>query len=628
MLNPVAMPSTLRCVTSAALALVLCLVSATPVLALINPDFTPADMVRRANAVLEVEVGQWSEGDERLVVHQIDAVRGEAPEELVLDTSEMDRRTASSLKEGTTQQRNEAMIFTGDFSAAAMEGGMGGQQPVAMMHLDVTWFGLYPAGDGRLKVGQDPIDLSTVWAGDQAMLRGVVDYIRTDPRAEVPVVVGAEWEQDELFGKFEGTVYGMKAIEIRGDGKPWLLVMYEHGDRLFERSEGGAWEDRTASVDLESVSRYAATGHFNGSGRLDIATWDGEQLALQLQDEEGQFNSRPVELDRTVNELLGIAVWAAPDAERSGLVLAPAAGGPIVLVPRGDDDFEAVALDPLEDGEDAGPVVVGDFTGDGINDLAQPLADGLALYRGEADGGFAPPTRAAEANLGEGINSADVGDFDASGRLDVLVSGRRGTALLINEGDGTFVNRMEASGEPSYIARPNTSGAMTLDVNSDGRHDFLLLYENMGMHVYFNRGFRTFGYSISLELGDAMLDGTDAAMHGQVAAAVADFTGDGSTDVALVTADGEGWMLSTVLTDGQPRGVTVAVPEQVKGPVLVSARDGERLLGARVARPGQPVHFGKTTRGPLDISWHIAGHDPADQRVIALEPQRFVIPAP
>ncbi len=620
--------ATVHPVIAASLALALCLAATSPAKALINPDFTPADMVRRANAVLEVEVGQWREGDERLTVHDINTVRGDGPDELVLDTTDLDSRSASSLEEGASKERNKAMVFTGDFSAAAMGGGGAGRQPVAMMHLDVTWFGLYPGDDGRLRVGEDPIDLSTVWAGDQAMLRSVVQYIRTDPRAEVPVVVGAEWDQDELFGEFDGTVYGMKAIEIGGDGKPWLLVMYEHGDRLFVRSDEGSWEDRTEAVGLESRSRHAAAGDFNGSGRVDIATWDGEQLALQLQDEEGQLTASSVEVDETVNDLLGMAVWAAPDAERSGLVLAPAAGGPIVLVPSGDDDFEAITLGSLDEEQAAGPVVVGDFTGDGINDIVQPLADGLALYRGEADGGFASPTHAAEANLGEDINSADVGDFDASGRLDVLVSGRRGTALLINEGDGAFINRMEASGEPSYIARPNTAGAMTLDVNSDGRHDFLLLYENMGMHVYFNRGFRTFGYSISLELGDAMLDGTDAAMNGQVAAAVADFTGDGSTDVALVTADGEGWMLSTVLTDGQPRGVTVAVPEQVKGPVYVSAKEGERSLGARVVRPGKPVYFGKTARGPLNITWRIPGHDAEDERVIALEPQRFIIPAP
>lgn len=620
--------SPLMPLTAAALTVAVLLGFAAPATALINPDFTPIDMVRRSQAIIALEVGKWSQGDQRLTVLSTEAVQGEAPRELVIETTNLDMRSAATLEREAAGERNPALVFTGDFSAAALQEAMGTDQPVAVIHINLTWFGLYPAEEGRLRLGPDPLDLSTVWAGGHGMLRGVVDYIRSDPRAEVPVVVAAEWVADEAFGHFDATVRGMMAVELRGGDKPWLLVLTDEGDRLLERTGAGRWQDHTAEVGLGSRSRHAAVGDFDGNGRLDIASWTGDALELHLQGEDGRFSRRAVALDGELDGITGLTVWAPAGAKRSGLVLSPATGGPIVLAPEGGDGFTQVQLEPLNEQIAAGPVAVGDFTGDGINDIAQPLADGLALYRGKADGGFAAAQRAAEAALGEELNSTAVGDFDGSGRLDVLANGRRGTAMLINKGDGLFEEMMEESGEPSYIARPGAVGVRTLDVNSDGRHDFLLLYDNMGMHVYFNRGFRTFGYSISLELGDAMLDGTDAAMDGQVAATVADFTGNGHKDLALVTVDGEGWLLSTGLTEGEPRGVTVALDERIKGPVRISAVEGRRSLGSRIVRPGKPVYLGKTARGPLEIAWHIPGQPEQSRRIIALERQRFVIPAP
>jgi hypothetical protein len=200
--------------------------------------------------------------------------------------------------------------------------------------------------------------------------------------------------------------------------------------------------------------------------------------------------------------------------------------------------------------------------------------------------------------------------------------------MLIGDGKGRFREATAETGEPAYLSRPNIVAATTTDINADGREDFVLLYSNMGAHFYFNRGFRCFGYSIELELGDAELDGTDAAADGQQALAVADFDGKGGPQVVVVTAEGQVWYLTGTPENPPAMGLHVALPAGMPGPVTVTAVDGTRALGARVARHGQPAYFGKVNRGPLALTWRDAAGKEHSHRVIVLGPTRFVLPKP
>ena len=90
----------------------------------------------------------------------------------------------------------------------------------------------------------------------------------------------------------------------------------------------------------------------------------------------------------------------------------------------------------LQTASPAQVIRTGDFTGNGIVDLAVLTADGLSIYLGNGKGGFLPPTTDAVPSEADGLTLADV---NHDGQLDLLVGDAYGDVLvLLGKGDGTF----------------------------------------------------------------------------------------------------------------------------------------------------------------------------------------------
>ena len=88
-------------------------------------------------------------------------------------------------------------------------------------------------------------------------------------------------------------------------------------------------------------------------------------------------------------------------------------------------------------------VRMGDFTGNGIDDLAVLTANGLSIYLGNGHEGFLPPTTYAVPPETDGLAVADV---NHDGNLDVLVGDPFGDVLvLLGNGNGTFQPYHEAN---------------------------------------------------------------------------------------------------------------------------------------------------------------------------------------
>jgi hypothetical protein len=225
---------------------------------------------------------------------------------------------------------------------------------------------------------------------------------------------------------------------------------------------------------------------------------------------------------------------------------------------------------------------------------------------------FAAPIEASTADLGEGITSATIADFDQDGRPDILVTGKVGASFLINANavGCTFVERYNDTGEVTYISKPNMVGAAVGDVNNDGRQDIAFLYADMNNQVFFNRGFRCFGHAIAME-GNAGLPCAKSLEDGQQAGALGDLNGDGAQDLAMVGVGGEVWVLyretqASMKNLASTLGLTVTLPKGQIGPALVTAYDGARCLGVRVVTNSAPAFFGKTDKGPLKLVWRTA----------------------
>jgi len=122
------------------------------------------------------------------------------------------------------------------------------------------------------------------------------------------------------------------------------------------------------------------------------------------------------------------------------------------------------------------PVAVGDFNGDGEQDLAvtNSPSNSVAILLGDGGGNFGAATNFV---VGTGPVSVAVGDFNEDGKED-LAAGNFGftsfppgsVSILLGNGDGSF-------GSPTNFSIPGADvGAITIgDFNGDGHRDIAAL---------------------------------------------------------------------------------------------------------------------------------------------------------
>ncbi len=610
-----------------AAALVLAAALAARAEALINLRYTPVDLVRQSERILKIEVGPPDESG-AVPVRVAQALAGAAAPKPALTIARADAKVRDEFAEAVGEGAGaEAYLFAGDFSGAADDAALAANVPVGVLHVDLAWFGLFPAAGAGFRVGADTLAMKTVWAGDNEMLGAVVRYILDDGRADVPVQVGVQWWMDVRLGEMTCPVASLLAADFAGEGRPGLLVASPGGDRLFRPTgPGGALQDATADAGLDTTSACAAVGDYDGDGRLDLASSDGQGVVLRLANDDGTFRSAGAQANLGA-EIVSLATVDV-GAKAAGLV-AGTKDGPVLLV-QGEGGVwkaEPISVRLAAPTRPAG-CVAADFDGDGHTDLVDVRPGGVRYFKGAGPGAWATEPVLSAAALAGNLAGTFASDFDGDGRLDLLVWGARGLFILAHEAEGRFRDTLAASGEVPYNSKSNVADAAPFDINNDGRTEFVACYEYIGMQPFFNRGFRTFGYGIALEAAQSELAEGEAIQAGQQAAAAADFNGDGARDLALVTRDGTIVVLFREADEGPTLGLEVALPSEQLGPVTVTATDGKRSLGARVARPGRPAFFGKVDKGPFDLAWRSADGRAHTKRIIVLKPTRIVLHEP
>jgi enediyne biosynthesis protein E4 len=119
-----------------------------------------------------------------------------------------------------------------------------------------------------------------------------------------------------------------------------------------------------------------------------------------------------------------------------------------------------------------GGATVGDFDGDGWDDLYVTRVDGPdILYRNRGDGTFEDVTDQAGLGADLPTNGAAFGDVDDDGHLDLLVTTVTGDRwlLYVNQGDGTFAEQAVARGVASGDGAVRAGmGASFGDYDRDG----------------------------------------------------------------------------------------------------------------------------------------------------------------
>ncbi len=210
-----------------------------------------------------------------------------------------------------------------------------------------------------------------------------------------------------------------------------------------------------------------------------------------------------------------------------------------VLRSRGDGSFEK--LDAKAAGLNASgravACAVGDFDGDGLNDLAVALDDAVLLFRNLGHGQFKNVTAQsglAPRNRPSGITFVD---YDHDGDLDLLLTGeplKPGDApnvLWRNNGNGTFTEWTEQTG---FGGSGRTAAAILTDFNNDRAVDLVLTGSGPSPLIYVNP--REGKYPTQ-----PLYDGEN--LPPTVGITVLDFDKDGWMDIAVTHAGAPGLTL-------------------------------------------------------------------------------------
>jgi hypothetical protein len=283
---------------------------------------------------------------------------------------------------------------------------------------------------------------------------------------------------------------------------------------VFYRNKGdGTFEEATAEANLAGVGWGGDTAVFDydedGDSDLFVCNMFGKSL-LYRNDGKGRFEIVTAEtLGRTPWGAVGARAFDYDGDARLDLYVVdmhsdmwvPQRYWPEGVEPsrKYDGPFGRMATQPGFDKK---------LERDFIDQAAIKLDEvffGSGLYRNTGNGRFEEVSAPANAETFWPWGIAD-GDFDNDGDVDTFLPSGMGfpyfywpSAVLMNQGDGTFVNRARETGvDPppegtkigviaSRDAAHSGRSAATLDVNGDGRLDIVVSNFNSRANLFVNR---------------------------------------------------------------------------------------------------------------------------------------------
>lgn len=301
-------------------------------------------------------------------------------------------------------------------------------------------------GDGTFQ-SPTPIDVGRAcmyiavadFSGD-----GNVDLAASNQDGSATVVLGLA---DGGFGKpvtyptrgklGESQAWGLTSVDLDGDGAPDLAVtVFEwHGDfqapgQLAILLNKGAGQFAAPVFYPDRASVAVTAGDFDGDGRFDIATADG---------------------DGSVRVFLGDGAGGLGHVEEYPI------GGPGVAI------------------------LTADFDGDGHLDLAtgDDASFKLGVMLGKGDGTFGAATDYPAGNT----HTIATGDLDGDGNLDLVAGGYTDRFVRVFQGlgDGTF-------GAESRIENGGVALSLTVaDLNGDAKADIVVEDGVAGVSIFLGR---------------------------------------------------------------------------------------------------------------------------------------------
>jgi FG-GAP-like repeat len=282
-------------------------------------------------------------------------------------------------------------------------------------------------------------------------------------------------------GDFNGD--GVQDLAVANERSNDVSVLLGNGDGTFQSS---------LDVPVGLAPAWLAVGDFNGDGLQDLAVANGSSANVSVLLGSGDGSFQAAQNVPAGSSPISVAVGDFNGDGLQDLVVANWTYNISVFLGNGDGSFQAAWN---QDGDGAplllSSVAIGDFNGDTVQDLAVTFnaapegTGGGSVLLGNGDGSF---RSAVDFAVGIDRYSVVVGDFNGDGVQDLVVANGYSNcfictvgdvSVLLGNGDGTFQTprNFGAGGYPAYVAIGdfNRDGMLDLAVSNAGSDNVSVL---------------------------------------------------------------------------------------------------------------------------------------------------------
>jgi hypothetical protein len=369
---------------------------------------------------------------------------------------------------------------------------------------------------------------------------GKADLISLDSSGNVTVGLGnGDGTFRILFAQHLMTLsfyVGAVVGDFNADGNVDLAVVGGDSNVAILLGNGDGTFSAAAKPPTGSTPAGIVSGDWNGDGLADLAVTNeaSNSVTVLLGNGDGTFTPTPAAL-ATGSSPFGIATGDFNgDGNQDLIVFTAGNDTATVYAGNGNGTFTAIAGSGVA-GTNLGPIAVADFNGDGIADLVlgSNSAGYVSVYLGAGNGTFAA-TPSASVLVGHSPATMIVEDFNGDGIPDVACLSSAGAgvvpgpSVMLGKGDGTFQLAGPFTGINSLFA---TSG----DFNSDGVAD-LAFKNGFGGDVATNLLLASSGQSVSASLSNISPPGVGVQQVNATYAGDSNFGASTSPEISVIAA--------------------------------------------------------------------------------------------